>query len=386
MKYPSYFDYASTTPVDPRVLEVMLPYFSGHFGNASSRFHAYGWKAQEAIEKARQQVSDLIHAHPKEIIFTGGATESVNLALKGTFEAYGGQRKHIISLKTEHKAVLDTLRSLEKRGAEITLLESDSEGLPDLSTLESAIRPDTLMLSVMWVNNETGVIQDMEKISGIAAKHKVFLHTDATQAVGKISTDVRKIPADLLSFSGHKIYGPKGTGVLYCKSAHLLQAQHDGGGHERGRRSGTLNVSGIAGLGQACEVAGQTFRDELVRLNFFRDDFEKFIAGAFPFCHVNGSSAPRFPGISNITFRGLDGEELLMRLHDIAISNGSACNSASTEPSHVLKAMALPDDEAYSSLRFSFGRFTSTEELEKLKIHLKEVVDAITRTVQDFSK
>lgn len=374
MNYPIYLDYAATTPVDERVLKEMLPYFTEHFGNSSSRFHAFGWKAEEAVGKARLQVADLLGASSKEIVFTGGATESINLAIKGAAEAASGGKNHIISLKTEHKAVLDTLKNLEKKGFEVTWLDVESDGLLNIEKLEAAVRPETLLISVMWVNNETGVIQNIRKIGELARQNGVVFHTDATQAIGKLNSDVQELGVDLLSFSGHKIYGPKGTGVLYIKNTVKLTAQQDGGGHERSRRSGTLNVSGIVGLGQACELAGAESKQESEKNESLKAGFEDFLLNTFDFCEINGAGAPRVSAISNVCFKGFDGEELLMKLNQIAISNGSACNSASVDPSHVLKAMGLSDADAYSSLRFSFGRFTKAEDISNLKKHLEETL------------
>ncbi len=374
MNYPIYLDYAATTPVDERVLNEMLPYFTEHFGNSSSRFHAFGWKAEEAVTKARAQVADLLGASPKEITFTGGATESINLAIKGVAEAASGAKNHIISLKTEHKAVLDTLKNLEKKGFEVTYLEVEPDGLLNIEKLKSAIRPETLMISVMWVNNETGVIQDIRKIGELARQNDVLFHTDATQGIGKLKTDINELGADLLSFSGHKIYGPKGVGVLYVRNNIKLIAQQDGGGHERSRRSGTLNITGIVGLGMACELAGAASEQESEKIGRFKSDFEDFLLQRFDFCKINGAEQSRIPGISNVCFKGFDGEELLMKMNQIAISNGSACNSASVDPSHVLKAMGLSDDDAYSSLRFSFGRFTTEQDISDLKKHVEETL------------
>jgi cysteine desulfurase len=377
MNYPIYLDYAATTPVDKRVMSEMLPYFTEHFGNSSSRFHAFGWKAEEAVTKARTQVADLLGASPKEITFTGGATESINLAIKGVAEAASGAKNHIISLKTEHKAVLDTLKNLEKKGFDVTYLDIEPDGLLNIEKLESAIRPETLMISVMWVNNETGIIQDIRKIGELARQNGVLFHTDATQAIGKLKTDVNNLGVDLLSFSGHKTYGPKGVGVLCVRNNVKLIAQQDGGGHERSRRSGTLNITGIVGLGMACELAGAELQQESERMARFKTGFEDFLIKRFDFCMVNGAKQSRISGISNVCFKGFDGEELLMKMNQIAISNGSACNSASVDPSHVLKAMGLSDDDAYSSLRFSFGRFTTEQDIENLKKHVEETLSEI---------
>ena len=374
MKYPIYMDYNATTPLAPEVLEAMLPYLTNHFGNAASRFHAFGWKAAEAISIARRQVATLLGAAEKEIVFTSGATESVNLAIKGAYEAFSSKGRHIITVETEHKAVLDTCAHLEKLGAEITRLPVDIEGNIDLEKLENAIRPDTILISVMAANNETGVVHPLKTIAQVTRKYQVILHTDATQAVGKLPINVIDDEIDLLSLSAHKIYGPKGVGALYVRKKLNIVAQQDGGKHERGLRSGTLNVPGIVGFGKACEVCLHTMYEECERLADLRDKLEEGILAKIPKARINGSNAGRLPNTTNISFGRIDGEQLLMSLNEIAVSNGSACNSASTEPSYVLKAMGLDDVLAYSSVRFSLGRMTTTEDIERAINHVCEVV------------
>ena len=367
VKLPIYLDYNSTTPVDPRVLEAMLPYFNEKFGNAASRSHAFGWAAEEAVEVAREQVARLIGAEPKEIIFTSGATEGDNLALKGVFEAYAAKGNHIITVATEHKAVLDSCHHIERLGGEVTYLPVDHEGLIDLAELEAAIRPTTILIAVMYANNEIGVIQPIKAISAIVRRHEVLFFSDAVQAVGKIPVDVNTDGIDILTLSAHKIYGPKGIGALYVRRRSprvRLSAQMDGGGHERGMRSGTLNVPAIVGLGMACELCRQERAAEAVRLSALRERLEQGllrIGGAT----VNGSREYRLPHTTNISFSGVDGQALLAGLgKDIALSSGSACTSASMEPSYVLKALGVDDDLAHSSLRLGLGRWTTTEEVD----------------------
>lgn len=374
MKYPIYMDYNATTPLDKKVLEAMLPYLTEHFGNAASRSHAYGWKAAEAIETARQQVANLLGANEKEIIFTSGATESVNLAIKGTFEALRHKGSHIITVKTEHKAVLDTCQHLEKLGASITYLDVDTEGNLSLENLEKAIRKETILISVMAANNENGVIYPFQEIAKIAHQNHVLFHTDATQAIGKIPINVLEDDIDLLSLSGHKIYGPKGVGALFVRKKINIIAQQDGGKHERGMRSGTLNVAGIVGLGEAAEICQNTMDNEGIRLENLRNKLEKNILTNVTNTAVNGGLAKRLPNTSNISFGKIDGEQLLLSLNEIAVSNGSACNSASTEPSYVLKAMGLADELAYSSIRFSLGRMTKDEDIDIAINHISEVL------------
>lgn len=367
LKLPVYMDHNATTPCDPRVLEAMLPYFSKMYGNAASRTHSYGWEAEEAVKFARERVARLIHAIPEEIVFTSGATEADNLAIKGVYEMYAGKGNHIISVVTEHKAVLDTGKHLEKTGADITWLSVKPDGLISLNELESCIKPNTILISVMYANNETGVIQPVKAISEIAKKHGVLFFTDATQAVGKIAVDVIRDGIDLMAFSAHKIYGPKGVGALYVRRKDprvKLTAQMDGGGHEKGMRSGTLNVPGIVGFGQACEICLYEMGIESQRVRSLRDKLENALLKAGDNL-LNGNRQFRLPQVSNIAFRGMDGNALMMGLQkDIALSSGSACTSATPEPSYVLKAMGVEDDLAKSSLRFSLGRSTTEEEID----------------------
>lgn len=362
----------------------MLPYLTEHFGNAASRSHAYGWKAEEAVSDARQQVADTLGCSTKEIVFTSGATESINLAIKGFFEikvtspplqlesGMGGEVPHFITLATEHKAVLDTFAHLEKLGAEVSYLPVKTDGLVDLDVFKSAFKANTALVSIMWANNEIGVIQPIAELAEITHQNGAIFHTDATQAVGKIPVDIEHI--DLLSFSGHKIYAPKGVGVLYVKKNVKLIAQQDGGRHERGLRSGTLNVPSIVGLGIACQIANNEIETEAVRLKELRNKLENRIISSTDGTQINGNLENRLPHVTNISFAGVDGEELLMNLNKIAVSNGSACNSASTEPSYVLKALGLSDELAYSSVRFSLGRFTTESDIDLAIAHVKEVI------------
>lgn len=362
-----YLDYNATTPCDPRVVEEMLPYFSHQFGNAASRSHPFGWEAAEAVEGAREQISKLIGADAQEVIFTSGATESDNLALKGVFELFARKGNHIITVKTEHKAVLDTCLHLEKRGAKLTYLPVNREGLIDPAELEAAIRPDTILVAVMWANNETGVIQPIKTIGEICEKHGVLFFSDATQAVGKMKTNPRENGIHLMAFTAHKMYGPKGVGALYIsrKSPRVkLAAQMDGGGHERGMRSGTLNVPGIVGFGKAAEIASREMGQEAARLQSLRNKLEQALT-SLDEVYVNGSLESRMPHVSNLAFRHVDDEALISTFNrEIALSAGSACTSASLEPSHVLAAMGLEDDLLSSSLRFSLGRFTTEAEID----------------------
>jgi len=375
IKYPIYMDYNATTPLDKRVLKAMIPYLTEHFGNAASRSHAYGWKAAEAVDTARQQVADLLGCTSKEIVFTSGATEAVNLAIKGVFEAFRQKGNHIITVKTEHKAVLDTCQHLEKLGAEVTYLDVDIEGNISLENLEKAIKKETILISVMAANNETGVLYPIKQIAQIAHQHGVLFHSDATQAVGKIPINVLEDEIDLLNFSGHKLYGPKGVGALYIRKKLNITAQQDGGKHERGMRSGTLNVAGIVGLGEAAQLCQQEINSEATRLSELRNKLETGILEQIPSAKLNGNPQNRLPNTTNISFGKIDGEQLLMSLNEIAVSNGSACNSASTEPSYVLKAMGLDDEEAYSSVRFSLGRMTQECDIDLAISHVFEVVE-----------
>lgn len=363
-----YLDNNATTPCDPRVVEAMLPYFYEHPGNAASRSHPFGWEAEAAVDIARQQIANLISADEKEIIFTSGATESDNLAIKGVFEMYARKGKHIITATTEHKAVLDTCHALEKKGAEISYLQVDNNGLIDLQELDATIRTDTILVSIMWANNETGVIQDVKAIGEICAKHGVLFMSDATQAVGKIPVNPREMGIHLMSFSAHKMYGPKGVGALYVsrKSPRVkVTAQMDGGGHERGMRSGTLNVPGIVGFGKAAEIAGMEMETEAKRLQKLRDRLETRLKSELEEVYINGSTVNRMPHVTNMSFKHVEGEGLMMTFNqNIALSSGSACTSASLEPSYVLVALGLGDDLAHSSLRFSFGRFNTEEDVD----------------------
>lgn len=377
LKLPIYLDNNATTPCDPRVLEEMLPYFAEKFGNAASRNHPFGWVAEEAVDYAREQVAKLVNATPKEIIFTSGATEADNLALKGVFEMYSSKGNHIITCTTEHKAVLDTCKHIEKMGGEITYLPVKADGLIDLGELEKAITSKTILIAIMYGNNEIGVIQPIREISAIAKKHGILFFTDATQAAGKIPVDVEADGIDLMAFSAHKMYGPKGVGALYVrrKSPRVkVTAQMDGGGHERGMRSGTMNVPGIVGFGKACEICMNEMEAEATRLSAMRDRLEKGLL-QMEEAYVNGNTEHRLPHVANISFKYVEGEGLMMGFNkNIALSSGSACTSASLEPSYVLKALGLGDDLAHSSLRFGLGRFTTDEQIDY-------TIKAITETV-----
>lgn len=375
MRLPVYLDYNATTPVDSRVLETMLPWFSEHFGNAASRTHLYGWTAEEAVTNARKQVAKLLNVNPKEVVFTSGATEANNLAIKGLFEKKSVQGKHIVTVATEHKAILDTCHHLEEWGAEVTYLVPSSDGLISLHQLANALRKDTILVSVMYANNEIGVIQPIREMAALAHSVGAVFHSDATQAVGKVAIDMHSDGIDLLSLSAHKLYGPKGVGALIVKQGIELSQQLDGGGHERGRRSGTLNVPGIVGLGKACEIAQKEMKSEYERLKLLRDRLEQGILAQVPHTFVNGNTATRLPHLTNICFEHIDGENLLLSLKDVAVSTGSACTSASVLPSYVLKVLGLTDDQAYASLRLSLGRFTTDEEITFALQHIKEVVE-----------
>jgi cysteine desulfurase len=367
LQFPIYLDNNATTPIDARVLEAMIPFFTKYFGNAASRTHAFGWEADAAVEYAREQVAHLINAEPKEIIFTSGATEADNLALKGVFEIYKSKGNHIITAKTEHKAVLDSCKHLEKIGAEVTYVDVKGDGLIDTNKLENAIRENTVLISVMYANNETGVIQPVKEIGVIAKKKNVLFFSDATQAVGKIPVDVIKDGIDLMSFSAHKIYGAKGIGALYVRRKNprvTIASQIDGGGHERGMRSGTLNVPAIVGFGKACELCMIEMKKNAERMCKLRDKLEAELVetgNAF----INGNREYRLPNVSNMSFKNVNSVNLLSALSkNIALSSGSACTSGTNEPSYVLKAMNLSDEMALSSLRFGLGRFTSEEEID----------------------
>ncbi len=377
MKKPIYMDYHATTPVDPRVLEAMLPYFSDKFGNAASRNHAYGWDAEHAVEKARKQIADLIGATPKEIIFTSGATESDNLAIKGVAEMYAERGNHIITVATEHKAVLDTCKKLARDGCDITYAPVAKDGLVDLDALRAAITPKTILISVMYANNEIGVLQPIREIGRIAREHGVLFHTDATQAVGKVPIHVDEDSIDLMSISAHKMYGPKGIGALYVRRKGprvQLRAQMDGGGHERGMRSGTLNVPGIVGLGEACAICQREMAEESVRLAGLRDRLKDRLLAELDEVYINGSMEHRLAGNLNISFAYVEGESLLMGIKDIAVSSGSACTSATLQPSYVLKALGVGDDLAHTSIRFGLGRFNTEEEVDYVAARVVEAV------------
>lgn len=377
MKTPIYMDYHATTPLDPRVLEAMLPYFTEKFGNAASRNHSFGWEAEQAVDKARRQIASLIGADAKEIIFTSGATESDNLAIKGVAEMYAERGNHIITVATEHKAVLDTCKHLAKRGYETTFLRVGPDGLIDLDELRAAITPKTILISVMWANNETGVLQPIREIGHIAKEHGILFHSDATQAVGKVPVNVIEDNVDLLSISAHKMYGPKGVGALYVRRKNprvQLAPQMDGGGHERGMRSGTLNVTGIVGLGAACEICQAEMAEESARLRGLRDLLKQRIEAGLDAVYVNGSMEHRLPNNLNMSFGWVEGESLMMGIKEVAVSSGSACTSATLEPSFVLKAMGVPDELAHSSIRFGLGRFNTQEEVEYVAARVIETV------------
>ena len=366
MKLPLYFDNNATTPMDPRVLEAMLPYFTEKFGNSASRNHAFGWAAEEGVDYAREQVAQLIGANEKEIIFTSGATEGDNLGIKGVFEMYQDKGNHIITCVTEHKSVLDTCKHLEKLGAQVTYLPVKEDGLVDLALLEAAMTPQTILVCIMYGNNEIGVIQPVKEIAAIAHKHGALFMTDATQAVGKIPVNVDADGIDLMAFTAHKMYGPKGVGALYVRRKNprvKVTAQLDGGGHERGMRSGTLNVAGIVGFGKACEICRLEMDKDAKRLSALRDKLQSALT-VLEESYVNGNVANRLPHTANISFKYVEGEGLMMAMKDLAVSSGSACTSASLEPSYVLKSLGLSDDLAHSSIRFGLGRFTTEEEVD----------------------
>jgi cysteine desulfurase len=377
MKLPIYMDNHATTRMDPRVFEVMKPYFLEIFGNAASRNHSFGWEAEEAVEKARKQIADLIGATPKEIVFTSGATESNNLAIKGIAQMYAERGNHIITQATEHKAVLDTCKRLEKEGVRVTYLPVQTNGLIDLDQLRDAITDKTILISIMYANNEIGVVQPMAEIGKIAKEKGVLVHSDAVQAVGKIPVNVTKDGIDVLSLTAHKLYGPKGVGALYVRRRNprvQITAQMDGGGHERGMRSGTLNVPGIAGLGAACEIANREMAEESKRLRFLRDKLKDRLMNDLDETYINGSWEHRLPHNLNISFAYVEGESLLMGINDIAVSSGSACTSATLEPSYVLKALGAGDDLAHSSIRFGIGRFNTEDEVDYVGNKVAEVV------------
>ena len=373
--FPIYMDYGATTPCDPRVVDAMIPWLREHFGNPASRTHAYGWEAEEAVEKARVQVAELIGADPREIVWTSGATESNNLAIKGAAQFYKTRGKHIITVKTEHKAVLDTVRELERQGFEATYLDVKDDGLLDLDVLKAAIRPDTILISIMLVNNEIGVIQDIPTIGALCREKGIIFHVDAAQATGKVDIDLSTLPVDLMSLASHKTYGPKGIGALYVrrKPRIRIEAQMHGGGHERGMRSGTLPTHQIVGMGEAFRIAKEEMASENARVKALRDRLYAGLQGIEQI-FVNGDLERRIPHNLNISFNYVEGESLIMGIKGIAVSSGSACTSASLEPSYVLRALGRSDELAHSSLRMTIGRFTTEEEVDYVIATLKERV------------
>jgi cysteine desulfurase len=384
MKLPIYMDYHATTPVDPRVLDAMTPFFTAHFGNPASRNHAFGWEAEEAVERARKQVADLIGANPKEVIFTSGATEANNLAIKGVAEMYREKGNHIITCVTEHKAVIDTCKKLEKQGARVTYLPVQKDGRISLDDLRAAITDKTILITIMTANNEIGVLQPVEEIGAIAKEKGILFHTDAVQAVGKVPFDVNKAKADLVSMSAHKMYGPKGVGALYVRRRNprvLLAEQISGGGHERGMRSGTLNVPGIVGFGKAAELCRLEMANDADRLSKLRDRLNDKLHQNLDEIYINGSQEHRLPHNLNISFAYVEGESLLMGINDVAVSSGSACTSASLEPSYVLKALGAGDDLAHSSIRFGLGRWTTEEEVD----YVVEKLTSVVRRLREMS-
>ncbi len=380
MKLPIYLDYAATAPVDPRVAEKMVQCLTseGNFGNPASRSHVFGWKAEEAIENARSQVADLINADPREIVWTSGATESDNLAIKGAAHFYKRNGKHIITSRLEHKAVLDTCRQLEREGYEVTYLEPGADGIITPTLVESAIREDTILVSLMHVNNEIGTVTDIAAIGEITRPRKIIFHVDAAQSLARLPIDINELKVDLMSFSGHKIYGPKGIGVLYVrrKPRIRLEAQMHGGGHERGMRSGTLATHQIVGMGEACALLKQELQANAEHAESLKQRFLSHLDGIEE-VHVNGSIVQRVPSVLNVSFNFVEGESLIMSLQDIAVSSGSACTSASLEPSYVLRALGLNDEMAHSSLRFSFGRFTTEEEVDHAAEQVRKAVEKL---------
>ncbi len=367
MKTPIYLDYSATTPCDPRVVERMLPYFTSNFGNAASRSHAYGWTAEAAVERAREQVAALVGAQPKEILWTSGSTEANNLAIKGAAEMYRSKGNHLITAVTEHKAVLDPMKRLESQGFEVTWLPVDGKGRIDLGQLEQAMTERTLLVSLMAANNEIGAVHPLAEIGALCKQKGVLFHTDATQAPGRMPLDVEAMQVDLMSLSAHKFYGPKGVGALYVrrKSPRVrVSGQMDGGGHERGMRSGTLNVAGIVGMGAAAEIAQAEMAREIPRLLALRERLEQRLLAGVPDAVINGDREHRLPHLTNVSFPYVEGESLIMGIKEVAVSSGSACTSASLEPSYVLKGLGLSDELAHSSIRFSMGRFTTEEDVD----------------------
>ena len=378
LKFPIYLDYSATTPVDPRVAQKMIPWLTEHFGNPASRSHAYGWEAEQAVENARAEVAALVGADAKDIVWTSGATESNNLAIKGAAQFYKGKGKHIITLKTEHKATLDSVRELERQGFEATYLDVQENGLVDLQHFTDAIRPDTILASVLLVNNEIGVIQDVVAIGNLCRERGIIFHVDAAQATGKIGIDMAQLPIDLMSMSAHKTYGPKGVGALYVrrKPRIRIEAQMHGGGHERGMRSGTLPTHQIVGMGEAFRLAKLEMKTENERIRMLRDRLRAGLA-SIEEIYVNGDLERRVPHNLNLSFNYVEGESLVMALKDLAVSSGSACTSASLEPSYVLRALGRNDELAHSSIRFTFGRFTTEEEVDYAASKIRDAVNKL---------
>jgi cysteine desulfurase len=382
LKLPIYMDHNATTPVDPRVLEAMLPYFTEKFGNSASRNHEFGWEAEDGVKLARRQVGGLIGADPKEVIWTSGSTESNNLAIKGVADMYKDKGRHIITAIHEHKATLDPCKRLAKMGYDVTWLEPGADGIITAEQVAGAIREDTILVTIMWANNELGTINELPEIGKVCKEKGVLLHTDATQAVGKIPVDVNEAGVDLLSASAHKIYGPKGVGCLYArrrKPRVRLTPIIDGGGHERGMRSGTLNVTGIVGMGKACELCRLEMVEETARLSKLRDKLDQGVLSQLEHAVINGKADQRLPGTTNISFPYVEGESMMMAIKEIAVSSGSACTSASLEPSYVLKALGLGDEIAHSSIRFGLGRFTTEEEVD---FTIDKVVTAVKKLLE----
>lgn len=386
MKLPIYLDYNSTTPADARVVEAMLPYFSEKFGNAASKTHRFGWVAEEAVEQARKEVARLINAEPAEIIFTSGATEAINLAIKGVFEAYRSKGNHIITVSTEHKAVLDTCKKLEKQGASVTYLGVNGEGFIDFNELEKSVSEKTILITVMFANNEIGVIQPIGEIADVAHRHNLIFMSDATQAAGKTKVDVQEQHIDLMPLSAHKIYGPKGVGALYVRRRNprvALVAQMHGGGHEKNLRSGTLNVAGIVGMGKACEIARAEWEASAKKMQRLRDKLQQGFQKNIPDVRINGSTAQRIPNTLNISFKNVESHLLMKKLvNEMAVASGSACTSAVPEPSYVLRALGLDDETAYASVRFSLGKTTTEEEIDFVVDRVSEEVSLIRESLK----
>tara|TARA_B100000686_G_scaffold25486_1_gene24644 strand:+ start:14363 stop:15583 length:1221 start_codon:yes stop_codon:yes gene_type:complete len=384
LKFPIYMDYQATTPMDPRVLEAMTPYFTDTFGNAASRNHSYGWEAEKAVDKAREQIANVINADPREIIFTSGATESDNMALKGVAEMYKSKGNHIVTSSIEHKAIIDSAKRLETWGFDVTYIDPPDDGITSLKMIEDAIREDTILVSIMHANNEIGVINPIQEIGKFCHEKGILFHTDATQGFGKVPIDVNEMGIDLLSATAHKVYGPKGIGMLYVrrrKPRVRLSAIIDGGGHERGMRSGTLNVSGIVGFGKAAELCSEEMESETIRLTNLREKFRSIIFESLEEVYVNGHETNRLPGNLNISYPYVEGESLIMGLSDVAVSSGSACTSASLEPSYVLKSMGKGDELAHSSIRYGFGRFSTEEEID----YVAEKTASIVKRLREMS-